>query len=68
MNKEPFNRRDPLSLFEAVIEKSDKIHTAALNASLYTQWDDSELYNFLHMMLELPHMREEWGLVVGVAG
>ena len=66
MNRE----RLPLTttMFDAVLEKTEEVRTAALNGSLYTKGDENDLYDFLRMMHEVPHMREEWGLIVGVAG
>jgi hypothetical protein len=55
-------------MFDAVLEKTEEVRTAALNGSLYTKGDENDLYDFLRMMHEVPHMREEWGLIVGVAG
>ena len=55
-------------MFDTVLEKTEEVRTAALNGSLYTVGDESDLYNFLRMMHEVPYMREEWGLIVGVAG
>ena len=65
MYKEP-----NIAEMEVAMKESARIHRAALDQSLYTnigKKNDAELYDFLCSMLEIPQMKETWGIVVGEA-